>query len=181
METNCIQAVERLYQKPSELRHLRNNGRLPGILFGKNISNQMFHIPVTSFQKWIRQGSGPLQLQFTNQDPVSVVIEELQQNPITMELLHVDFQVVQRNEILRTKLPVKLKGVPAGTKLGGVLQTQNTFVEVEALPKYLPKSIEIDISHMEIGHFLLMKDIPLPPEVIMISGENEQLVSLIKP
>lgn len=176
-----IQAVERLNRRPSELRSLRKSGRLPGVLFGKNVSTRMFHISETDFLKWRKQGVGTLQLQLDNQKPVSVVIEELQQNPVTYDLLHVDFQVVQTDEILRTKLPIKLKGVPVGTKSGGVLQVQNTFVEVEALPKYLPDDIEIDISHMEVGQFLLLKDVILPPEVIMISGANEQLVSLVKP
>jgi len=180
--TTCIQAEKRDHLKRSELRDLRRNGRLPGVVFGRNASNAMVHISTKDFQKWIRQGaSGYIELQFEEQEPISVLLEDLQRDPLTMDPIHVDFQLVQSNEIVRTKIPVKLNGVPVGTKTGGIVQVQSSFVEVEALPKYLPNTIEFDISEMEIGQSLLVSDVVLPQEVTIVSDTKEFLVSIVKP
>ncbi|MNJ77771.1 50S ribosomal protein L25 [compost metagenome] len=61
------------------------------------------------------------------------------------------------------------------------MQIQDPFVEVEALPKDLPSTVELDISTMEIGDTRFVKDLVLPSGVTVISGDNELLVSVSKP
>lgn len=112
---------------------------------------------------------------------MTVLLEDLQRNPVTGDLVHVDFQLVQTGEIIRTKLGVKFVGTPIGTKSGGVVQIQDPYVEVEAFPKDLPTTVELDIRAMETGDTRFVKDLILPPEVTVISGDNELLVSVSKP
>lgn len=180
--TTCLQAETREHLNSSGLRDLRKGGRLPGIVFGKNTENEMIHISKIDFQKWLRQGaSGFIELQLEGKASLSVLLEDLQRDPVTRDLLHIDFQQVQNNEVVLTKIPVKLKGIPIGTKEGGIVQIQSSFIEVEALPRHLPTTIEFDISRMGIGESLLVKDVELPAEVTVISGPNELLVSVVKP
>ncbi|MFB7817665.1 50S ribosomal protein L25 [Paenibacillus chitinolyticus] len=167
---------------PSGLRNLRQEGRLPGVVFGKNADNEIIHISTKQFEKWLRQGaSGFIELKMDGGPSLTVLLEDLHRDPVTGSLLHVDFQLVQTGEIIRTKLPVKLIGTPVGTKSGGVVQIQDPFVEVEALPKYLPHSVELDIHAMEIGDTRFVKDLNLPPELTVVSGVNKILVSVSKP
>jgi len=112
---------------------------------------------------------------------MSVLLEDLQRDPVTRSLLHVDFQRVQSGEPLRTKVAVKFKGTPIGTKQGGIVQIQSSFIEVEALPKHLPTVIELDIGGLEAGESLQVKDVKLPPDVTVVSGEQEFLVAVVKP
>ncbi|NIK78299.1 large subunit ribosomal protein L25 [Paenibacillus castaneae] len=180
--TTCLQAEQRIHLNPSGLRNLRKAGRVPGIVFGKNTENEMIHISNIEFQRWLKQGaSGFIELQLEGKAPLSVLLEDLQRDPVTRDLLHIDFQQVQTNEVVLTKIPVKFKGTPIGTKVGGIVQIQSSFIEVEALPRHLPTTIEYDISRMDIGESLLVKDVELPSEVTVISGENELLVSVVKP
>lgn len=166
----------------SGLRQLRQKGRLPGVVFGKNAENESIHIDTKPFEKWLKQGaSGFLQLELEEGRSMTVLLEDLQRDPVTRALIHVDFQLVQSGEIIRTKLGVKLIGTPIGTKSGGVVQIQDPYVEVEAFPKDLPTSVELDISAMEIGDTLFIKDLVLPPEVTVISADHELLVSVSKP
>lgn len=166
----------------SGLRNLRREGRLPGVVFGKNVNNEIIHISTIQFEKWLRRGaSGFIELKMEGDSSLTVLLEDLQRDPVTGDLLHVDFQLVQMGEIIRTKIPVKITGTPVGTKSGGVVQIQDPYVEVEALPKDLPSSVELDISAMEIGETRLVKDLDLPSELTVISGANELLVSVSKP
>jgi large subunit ribosomal protein L25 len=180
--TTFIQAEQRIHLNSSGLRNLRKSGRLPGIVFGRNVENEMIHISTLEFNRWLKQGaSGFIELQLEGKASLSVLLEDLQRDPITRDLQHVDFQQVQTNEIVRTKVAVKFKGKPIGMKQGGVVQIQCEFIEVEALPRHLPSAIEFDISDMNIGESVYVKDVELPPEVTVISGENEFLISVVKP
>ncbi|MEF2966573.1 50S ribosomal protein L25 [Paenibacillus sp. M1] len=178
----CIHTERRPRLNSSGLRNLRQGGRLPGVVFGKNADNEIIHISTKQFEKWLKQGtSGFIELQMEGDRSMTVLLEDLQRNPVTGELVHVDFQLVQTGEIIRTKLGVKFVGTPIGTKSGGAVQIQDPFVEVEAFPKDLPSTVELDISAMEIGDTRFVKDLILPPNVTVISGDNELLISVSKP
>lgn len=180
--TTFMQAEKRTHLNTSGLRNLRKSGRLPGIVFGRNVENKMVHISTIEFHKWLKQGaSGFIDIQLDGKDSVTVLLEDLQRDPVTRDLIHVDFQQVQNNEIVCTKIPVKFIGKPIGLKQGGIVQLQSEFIEVEALPRHLPSVIEYDISGMNIGESVYVKDLDLSSEVTLISGENEFLVSVVKP
>ena len=180
--TTQLLAETRIKLNTSKLRNLRQSGRLPGIVFGKNTENEMIHIPTIPFQKWLKQGtSGFIELQFEGKPSLTVLLEDLQRDPVTHDLIHVDFQQVQSGEVLRTKIPVKFNGTPVGTKTGGVVQVQLAAIEVEALPRHLPTVVEFDIRAMEIGETLHVEDAKFAPEVTVISEGNESLMSVIKP
>lgn len=180
--TTCFQAEPRILLNSSGLRELRRSGRLPGVVFGRNAENKMIHISAIQFKKWLKQGaSGFIELQLEGKGSLTVLLEDFQRDPVTREVLHVDFQQVKSNEIIRTRIPVKFNGMPVGTKQGGVVQIQCSSIEVEALPKHLPAEIEFDISGMEIGESLYVKDAKFSPDVTVVSEGNEFLLSVVKP
>ncbi|UVI30665.1 50S ribosomal protein L25 [Paenibacillus spongiae] len=180
--TTYFQTEKRTHSNKSGLRNMRESGRLPGVVFGRNTENEMVHISAIEFHKWLKQGkSSMIDLQFDGGDTLTVLLEDLQRHPVTRDVLHVDFQRVQSNEIVRTKLAVKFTGTPTGTKQGGVVQIQCEFIEVEALPRDLPAVVEFDIGDMNIGDSVYVKNLALSPEVSVISGANESLVSVVKP
>lgn len=182
MATTKIHAEIRVPLNPSQLRNLRKSGRLPGSVFGKNTTSKMVHLPTLAFQKWLKQGaSGFIELQFADHEPLTVLLEDIQRDPLTGALIHVDFQQVQTNQVMRIKIPVKFKGTPVGTKEGGVVQTQLAMIEVEALPSHLPTTVEFDISAMGIGDALHVNDAIFTPDVAVISEPNEFLLSVVKP
>lgn len=178
----CIHTERRPKLNSSGLRNLRQEGRLPGVVFGKNVNNEIIHISTKQFEKWIKQGAfGFIELKMEGDQTLTVLLEDLHRNPVTGAPLHVDFQLVQTDKVIRTKLAVKFIGTPVGTKSGGVVQIQDPYVEVEALPKNLPSTVELDISTMGIGDTRFVKDLDLPPELTVVSGDNELLVSVSKP
>lgn len=181
MTTNFL-AETRIPLNSSQLRDLRKSGRLPGIVFGKTTGNKMIHISALQFRKWLKQGaSGFIKLQFEENESLTVLLEDLQRDPVTGDVIHVDFQQVQTNEIMRIKIPVKFKGTPIGTKEGGVVQIQLGYIEVEALPSHLPPTVEFDISAMGVGETLFVKDAKFAPDVTVFSEANESLLSVVRP
>ncbi|MNJ41741.1 50S ribosomal protein L25 [compost metagenome] len=122
-----------------------------------------------------------MEVQVGGSDKIPVLLEGLQRDAVTREYTHVDFLRVKKDELVRTRVTLDYVGTPKGTKLGGIVQTQSTFIEVEALPHQLPSSISVDISELDIGDSLLVGNVELPPEVTLLSAENELLVSVVTP
>lgn len=178
----CFAAEQRSPMNRSGLKRLRNDGRLPGVVMGLNKESDMIHISSQEFQRWVRGGgSGLLEVQVGGTDKIPVLLEGLQRDAVTREYIHVDFLRVRTDELVRTRVTLDYVGTPKGTKLGGIVQTQSTFIEVEALPHQLPSSISVDISELEIGDSLLVGNIELPPEVTLLSSDKELLVSVVTP
>src|SRR5690606_10576851 len=110
-----LQAEKRTQLNKTGLKNLRKEGRLPGIVIDNKSANEMIHISKIEFQKWLKQGAnGFIELHIADQGSVTVLLEDLQRDPRTRDLLHVDFQQVRTDEVVRTKLAIKFTGTPAG-------------------------------------------------------------------
>ena len=94
------------------------------------------------------------------------LIQEVQHHPIRRDVLHVDFHAVRADEKLHAEIPVEPFGEPAGVKnFGGILEIALHSLEVECLPKDLPDLIRIDVSGLNVGESIHVKDIALPEGV----------------
>ena len=85
------------------------------------------------------------------------------------------------NEVVRTRVNLDYIGTAKGAKLGGVVQIQSTFIEIESFPDRIPAIIPVGISELDIGHSLHVGDLKLPDGVVLISSANELLVSVVTP
>jgi len=179
--TAILQAAMRKHKNTSGLRRLRQSGRVPAIVFGKGTGNKMVHVSTVQMNKWIRNGlSGLIELKFEEGPTVKVLLDNTQYDPVTRELIHVDFLEVQQHEAVRTKIPIRIQGNAAGVKDGGIMQVQKSFIEVEALPNDVPSEIVIDVSELHIGDSLFVKDVELPANVAAVSDGYEFLLSVVK-
>jgi len=182
MMRTCFQVEERIPMNRTGLKRLRNSGRLPAVVFGTGTDNQNIHLSTKEFGKWIRRGSGGIiELNLENHDSIPVLLEAIQRDPVTQEYIHVDFLRVKKDELVRTKVNIEFAGTPSGTKLGGIVQTQSTFIEIESFPDKIPGSIIVDVSHLEIGDSIHVGDIELPDGLVLISATNELLISVVTP
>ncbi|MFC1624649.1 50S ribosomal protein L25 [Candidatus Omnitrophota bacterium] len=90
----------------------------------------------------------------------TVIVKEVQRDPIKDHLLHVDFQEISLTETLKVKVPIAAKGEAKGVKEeSGVLQQVLWEIELECLPGNIPEKIEVDISSLKIGDTIHVKDI----------------------
>ncbi|MDL1163891.1 50S ribosomal protein L25, partial [Yersinia pestis] len=129
-----------------------------------------------------RNGKGGiLELRFDDREPLPVLLEYFQRDPITREYIHIDFLRININEVVRTRVNLDYIGTAKGAKLGGVVQIQSTFIEIESFPDRIPATIPVEISELEIGNSLHVGDLKLPEGVVPISSANELLVSVVTP
>lgn len=181
MRTNFL-AEQRTSMNSGGLKRLRKEGRLPGIVFGTNADNAMIHISTKEFQQWTRGGgTGIVELTLNGTDKIPVLLEGVQRDAVTRNFVHVDFLRIQQDEVVRTKILIDYVGTAIGSKRGGIVQTQGSFIEIQGLPAQLKASITVDISKLDVGESIRVGDVEIPQGLTLISAANELLVSVVAP
>lgn len=110
----------------------------------------------------------------------TVVIKEIQREPIKNQILHIDFNEISLTETLKVNVPLAAHGEPEGKKEGGTLEHVMWELQVECLPTDIPEKIEIDVSKLKIGEAVYVKNIVVPAGVKVLA-DPELIVMIVKP
>ena len=165
---------------------LRDQGEVPGIVYGKNVDSLMISIPTPELKKVYKDAGETtiinLIVDGKKTDPIMALIKDTQVSPDRGEFLHVDFYRIKLGEKLRVIVPLSFKGEPPAVKnFGGILVTNKNEVEIECLPKDLINEIVIDLTGLEnIEDAITIKDLKVS-EVIEILDNKEESVAVIIP
>ncbi len=111
----------------------------------------------------------------------TVLIKEIQREPIRGLILHVDFSEISLTETLKVNVPLAVRGEPVGVKVdGGILEHVMWELQVECLPTAIPEKIDVDVSAMKIGDAIYVKNITAPEGVKLIT-DPELIALIVKP
>ncbi|AOZ91833.1 50S ribosomal protein L25 [Paenibacillus crassostreae] len=182
MTTHSVSAQKRHDNEPtSVLKALRASGRIPAVVYGLNAESLSVHIDYKDIMKLARTGRSEMfKLQINGSEDLSVIIKDFQKKDGKWS--HVDFLQISESQPLRVRIPIEYQGVASGSNSGGVLQHLVTELEVEGLPSELPSTLEIDISHLEMGDKLMASEVKLPKGLTLIaSGEDLLLAAVTAP
>lgn len=149
-------------------RRLRRGGRIPGVLYGGG-GGQAVREPVavsvdpSALFRILHSDSGVntlIGLTVDSGESSQVMIKDYQLDPVTSQLLHVDFYQVAMDQVITVDVPFELKGEAKGVKLqGGLVEFVHRELSVECLPSDIPEHIEIDISELMIGQGVRVRDL----------------------
>jgi len=159
---------------------------IPAILYGKEEQNKMFWLNSLEFEKVYRVAGEStlidLFVEGEEQKPSKVLINDLQVEPVSGRIIHVDFYQVNMKEKLQAGVELKFVGeAPAVKELGGVLIKNIDTVEVRCLPADLPREIEINISSLvTFNDYIYAKDIPLDKNV-EIDLNPDTVIAMVTP
>ena len=161
---------------------LRENGYAPGVVYGPG-REQPLHIEIlrTDLESLLRYEAGELMLveleieDDGKSEKCQVLLREVQHNPLKRRIIHADFLQVSMDKAITIKVPLRLVGSSAGEKAGGIVEHALWDVEIEALPDKLPPHIDVDITNLEVGHSLHVRDI-IPAEGVTIRSDPDQTV-----
>lgn len=184
-----VVAFERNLQGTGASRRLRNSGKTPGIVYGATAEPQLIELDHNALWHALKKEafhSSILDLEVAGQSQ-RVLLRDVQYHPFRQLVLHVDFQRVDPNKKLHTKVPVHFMNQETNpaVKLGGaIISHVVTEVEIECLPGDLPEFVELDLAKVEAGQSLHAKDITLPKGVSLVAhieSENPVVASAAVP
>ena len=178
-----IEVQERKEVGSSASRRLRAAGRLPAVVYGGGKDPMPIVVDRKTAQDLLRQGGGAntvflLKLAGTGKSR-HVMTRDISIDPISRQVVHIDFQRIDMTDKVRVSVPIQLEGLPVGVKNeGGVLDFINREVEVECLPADIPSAIEIDVSGLAIGDHLDTSDLVLPKGVTLEEDSPRVIASV---
>ncbi len=184
-----VVAFERNLQGTGASRRLRNAGKTPGIVYGVGAEPQLVEVDHNALWHALKKEafhSSILELEVAGKTQ-QVLLRDVQYHPFRQLVLHVDFQRVDPNKKLHTKVPLHFmnqESNPAVKLAGAIISHVVNEIDVECLPSALPEFLEIDLAKIEAGQSLHAKDIVLPAGVALIAhieAENPVIVSATVP
>ncbi|MDQ3929022.1 MAG: 50S ribosomal protein L25, partial [Chloroflexota bacterium] len=173
--------VEPRSQQKKASRKLSREGLVPGVVYGHNVQAVPVQVPQREFDRvYLRAGSNTLVDLSVGEgaEARKVFIHDVQRDPSTHSVRHVDFMVVNLREEITSTVPLVHVGEsPVVANNEGVLITQLDHVQVRALPMDLPSLIEVDLSALdEIGKSLHVSDLTIPGNVHLLTSPEEMVV-----
>lgn len=176
-----LQATPYETKKKGDVKRLRKEGKLPAILYGHKEKSRKVYVEKNDFRKVLdvlHKETVTVNLKVKDKDYLCV-IKAIQHNPITDELLHVDFQHIHKKEKIKATIPVHISGTSPGIEKGGILDQHLHEVVVKCLPVHIPSCIDIDVTNLDLGQTVHLKDIDLPNVEFEISEETSIVTVLI--
>lgn len=166
-------------------RRLRAAGEIPAVVYGAGADTAAIRVDAKMVQGLIREeGENAvflLQLEGTDRTR-HTMIRDLQRNPLTGALVHIDFQRVKMDQEVQVSVPIELVGTPEGVRNeGGMIEFVTREVGVVCLPGDIPSSIELDVEQLHIGQHVEVSDLELPDAVQLDADENRVVVSVSAP
>ncbi|MCD6183452.1 MAG: 50S ribosomal protein L25 [Thermovirga sp.] len=165
-------------------KKIRKEGYIPGIYYGPELKEA---VPVMVDAKAIRPFANSahwetirIECQFEDGTEAECLMKEIQREPLTGEILHIDFLKLAKGHKVMVNVPVDVVGkdVCVGVKQGGILEILMHEIEMEVLPKEIPESIVVDVSKLGIDEVIHIKDLPLPESAVVEQDPNTPVVMI---
>lgn len=165
------------------VKKLRREGILPGVVYGKSLKDPvLLSCLKNDFIKVYRQAGFSTPIELVGDVKQLVLLHDMQLDPVSDEVLTVDFLAVSADEKVSADIPVVLVGESVVEKMNeGNIQLVKDTVEVEAFPQDLPQSIEVDISTIEsLNDVIFVKDLKVPSKVLILDDEDQPILTVVE-
>ncbi|HVL38426.1 MAG TPA: 50S ribosomal protein L25 [Fimbriimonadaceae bacterium] len=163
-------------------KHLRKRGLVPMALVDDQKQIRLVQAPVTEVKRAISQahGAGVVEVQISGEKgTLNTVVKGYEQEVLTRRLLSVTLMQVSMDEEITVDVPIVSLGTPEAVEAGtALLNHPLSALKLKGKVKDMPDQIEVDISHLEVGHHINAGDITLPPGMTLATSPDATLFSV---
>jgi large subunit ribosomal protein L25 len=185
MELSLLAEVREGLGKQKAVK-LRQSNQIPGVLYGEGKPTEHVTVNAHEFNRLIvKNGSGKLISLNINSgkkaaEKIHVLIKEFQRHPVKGNILHIDFMRVAMDHQVTIKVPVHLVGEEKRTRDGAILEVFFHEMEISCLPANIPNRIQVDVSKLQLGASIHVKDLQIP-DVKFLNSPEEVIVMAALP
>lgn len=181
MADDVLSVTEREIKSKSYLKRLRKEGEIPAVYYMHGQKPVSISLDGHAFKMMLSNNVNLFHLNFGKGKNKQSIIKEIQFDPLTDEVIHVDLMGVKASEKIVIKVPINLVGTAKGVKdQGGILEHLIRELEVECLPKDMVTGIDVDISHLGMNDHFLAKDVPVG-NMTLITDEDTVIARVFPP
>lgn len=167
-------------------RKLRAAGKIPAVLYGRGRDSLPLALDPRALDRILRSSGANALLDLTVEgrpelrDTVALV-KDLQRDPLKGAIVHADLYAVDLTRTVTVDVPVHLVGRARGLDFGGILEHTLREVALECLPRAIPEAIEVEISHLEVGDVIHVRELQLPEGVTLVTDGDLGVVHIALP
>lgn len=162
-------------------RKERRAGKVPGVIYGKELGNLLFEVGKLELDKElsITGEHGVLNFNIDGHDGTAI-IKEVQKDAVSHDVIHIDLEAIPGNQRIEAEVPVRYIGKDFLNTKGVVIQAQKDLVKVSCSPEDLPSSIDIDVTNAKPGVTYRIADIEAASEISIMENLNTVLASAME-
>ena len=182
MKEVLLEASLRKTTGKGSARQSRMAGNIPAVVYGPEIDS----LPIEISEKVMRQAvkdssfNSIFDLKVDGKSN-KVLIRDIHRDPISLKVTHLDFHAISMTKPIRLSVPIVLTGESIGVKTdGGLLQSAMREIEISCLPKDIIESIEVDVSELNLGDSIHIRDISIE-NVTILAEERRTVVICVAP
>jgi large subunit ribosomal protein L25 len=154
----------------SAVRKLKARGVIPAVIYGGKEKPQPLQVAARDINAMMSHASGEnilVELEIAGEKSNrTALVQEVQHSPVGGDILHIDFHAISMDEAIQAEVPLEPIGIPNGVKnFGGLLEQSLRSLAIECLPRDLPDRIAVDVSQLNIGDSIHVREIQLPSGV----------------
>jgi len=159
-------------------RKLRKNHEIPAVFYGPGRAPIMLTVAYSDLQRLIKEASGEniiFDLEVTSDagaETMKAMLKEIQIDPVKDTYLHADFFEISMDKKITVEVPIELVNTPVGVTEGGILQPIRRELTISCLPGKLVDTLEVDVSELDIGDSLHVRDIKFPEGIVPAQEEH---------
>ena len=169
------------------IKKIKADGMVPGVIYGSTQEPVNLQINGRELLNVLSRASGEnilVELEIldgSEKQNALAMIQEIQHHPLQREIVHVDFHAVSANETVSAEVPIETVGEAVGVKVhGGLLEHILRYLEVECLPGDLPQVIEVDVTNLDVGQSLHVRELNLPSGVEAVTDAEQTVVAVVE-
>jgi large subunit ribosomal protein L25 len=180
VDTIVVAKRERVGKSAS--RELRKKGLIPATIYGLNEPPVSIIINPKIVARVLASDTGMNSMLHLQREGTEikrhVIIKDVQRDPVTGRLTHLDFIRVDPTHKVRVHVPIVLQGTPAGVKEGGLLDFVHRTIEVECLPSFIPGHIDVNVDHLHVGDTIRLDQIKLDSHLTVLGDAHNVICSV---
>src|SRR5450755_4470002 len=169
----------------SAVRKLKASGSVPAIIYGAKDKPEALQVSRRDINAMLSHASGEnilVELEMAGGKNRLALVQEVQHSPLGGDVLHIDFHAVSMDEMIDADVPLEPTGIPNGVKnFGGLLEQNIRALAIECLPRDLPDVIRVDVSALNIGDSIHVREIGLPSGVTTRISPDLTAFSVLAP
>lgn len=167
-------------------RKLRAAGKIPAVLYGRGRESLSLALDPRALDRILRASGANTLLDLSVEGHPEVkdtvaLVKQLQRDPLRGSIVHADLYAVDLTRAVRVEVPVHLVGKARGLDFGGILEHTLRELELECLPRAIPDAIEVDVTHLEVGEAIHVRELALPEGVTMVTDADLAVVAVTVP
>ena len=174
-KTHSLKAEDRKRTGSGVLKRMRREGFIPSVVYGGGSENRNVKVSAKGIREMLADSASTnvlVDLELDGGSSQLAFLKDLQHDPLSGQVLHVDFIAVDDKSEITAQIPVSLVGEAVGVKLGGQLEQMIYSLEIKCLPKDLPETIDGDASELNVGEVLSVGGMNWPEGVSPTLGQD---------